>query len=157
MESTTFCLPVTCTSLELKKTMPVLVILAEFVTHWQIMKKTAHHFIWQLIVSIILFSKQNGMFHLFYFQIKMECFIYVQLGYHIISTYSAPQLSISQFKVVDTKHIAWIWIWMENDQALLLMVILVHTWLVEHDTTISGHFLWAEMEIILFIHFYPPK
>ena len=37
------------------------------------------------------------------------------------------------------------------------MVILVHTWLVEADTTISGHFLWAEMEIILFIHFYPPK
>jgi len=29
--------------------------------------------------------------------------------------------------------------------------------LVEADTTISGHFLWAEMEIILFIHFYPPK
>ena len=25
------------------------------------------------------------------------------------------------------------------------------------DTTISGHFLCAEMEIILFIHFYPPK
>ena len=37
------------------------------------------------------------------------------------------------------------------------MVILVQTWLVEADTTISGHFLWAEMEIILFIHFYPPK
>ena len=33
------------------------------------------------------------------------------------------------------------------------MVILVHTWLVEADTTISSHFLWAEMEIILFIHF----
>ena len=33
------------------------------------------------------------------------------------------------------------------------MVILVHTRLVEDDTTISGHFLWAEMEIILFIHF----
>ena len=64
MESTTFCLPVTCTSLELKKMMPVLVILAEFVTHWQTMKKTAHHFIWQLIVSILLFSKQNGVFHL---------------------------------------------------------------------------------------------
>ena len=29
--------------------------------------------------------------------------------------------------------------------------------LVEADTTISGHFLWAEMEIILSIHFYPPK
>ena len=29
--------------------------------------------------------------------------------------------------------------------------------MVEADTTISGHFLWAEMEIILFIHFYPPK
>ena len=26
------------------------------------------------------------------------------------------------------------------------MVILIHTWLVEADTTISGHFLWAEME-----------
>ena len=37
------------------------------------------------------------------------------------------------------------------------MVILVHTWLVEADTTISGHFLWAEMEIMLFIQFYPPK
>ena len=36
------------------------------------------------------------------------------------------------------------------------MVILVHTWLVETDTTISGHFLWAEMEVILIIHFYPP-
>ena len=30
-------------------------------------------------------------------------------------------------------------------------------WPLEHDTTISGHFLWAEMEILLFIHFYPPK
>jgi hypothetical protein len=29
--------------------------------------------------------------------------------------------------------------------------------LVKADTTISGHFLWAEMEIILFIYFYPPK
>jgi hypothetical protein len=29
--------------------------------------------------------------------------------------------------------------------------------LVEADTTIFGHFLWAEMEILLFIHFYPPK
>ena len=56
-----------------------------------------------------------------------------------------------------TFHTALIWIWMANDQALLLMVILVHTWLVKHDTTISCHFLWAEMEIILFIHFYPPK
>ena len=36
-------------------------------------------------------------------------------------------------------------------------VILVHTWLVEADRTISSHFLWAEMEIILSIHFYPPK
>ena len=26
------------------------------------------------------------------------------------------------------------------------LVILVHTWLVEADTTISCHFLWAEME-----------
>jgi hypothetical protein len=26
------------------------------------------------------------------------------------------------------------------------MVILVHPWLVEADTTISGHFLWTEME-----------
>ena len=33
------------------------------------------------------------------------------------------------------------------------MVILVHTLLVEADTTISGHFLWAEMEIILFISY----
>ena len=32
------------------------------------------------------------------------------------------------------------------------MVILVHTWLVEADTTIYGHFLWAEIKIILFIH-----
>ena len=46
---------------------------------------------------------------------------------------------------------------MAKDQAWLLMVIVVHTWLVEADTTISDHFLWAEMEIILFIHFYPPK
>ena len=29
--------------------------------------------------------------------------------------------------------------------------------MVEADTAISGHFLWAEMEIILFIYFYPPK
>ena len=26
------------------------------------------------------------------------------------------------------------------------MVILVQTWLLEANTTISGHFLWAEME-----------
>ena len=58
---------------------------------------------------------------------------------------------------LNTCHTAWIWIWMANDQALLLMVILVHTWLIEADTPISGHFLWAEMEIILFNHFYPPK
>ena len=32
------------------------------------------------------------------------------------------------------------------------MIILVHTWLVEADTTISGLFVWAEMKIILFIH-----
>jgi hypothetical protein len=38
------------------------------------------------------------------------------------------------------------------------MVILVHTLLVEADMyNLSCHFLWAEMEIILFIHFYPPK
>ena len=34
------------------------------------------------------------------------------------------------------------------------MIILVHSLLVEAYTAISGHFLWAEMEIILFIHFY---
>ena len=44
-----------------------------------------------------------------------------------------------------------------KDQALLLMVILVHTWLVEAVIIIFGHFLWVEMKIILFIHFYPPK
>ena len=57
----------------------------------------------------------------------------------------------------EAPHTASIWIWMAKDQAYLLMVILVHTWLVEADTTISGHFLWAEMEIILFIYFYPPR
>ena len=49
-------------------------------------------------------------------------------------------------------HTACIWFWMAKD-----VVILVHTWLVEADTTISSHFLWAEMEIILFIYFYPPR
>ena len=28
----------------------------------------------------------------------------------------------------------------------IVFVILVHTWLVEADTTVSCHFLWAEME-----------
>ena len=37
------------------------------------------------------------------------------------------------------------------------MVILVHTLLVEADATIFGHFQWAEIEIIQFIHFYPSK
>ena len=41
---------------------------------------------------------------------------------------------------------------MPKDQAWLLMVISVHTWLVEADTTISGHFLWAEMKIIPFTY-----
>ena len=41
---------------------------------------------------------------------------------------------------------AWIWIWMAKDQAYLLLVILVHTRLVDADTTIFSHFLWAKME-----------
>ena len=34
------------------------------------------------------------------------------------------------------------------------MLILVHTWLGEVDMIDYFHFLWAEMEIIQFIHFY---
>ena len=52
----------------------------------------------------------------------------------------------------DGEHSARIWIWMAKDQAWLLMVISVHTWLVEADTTISGNLLWAEMEMISFIY-----
>ena len=35
------------------------------------------------------------------------------------------------------------------------MVILGHAWLREVDMVDYFHFLWAEMEIIQFIHFYP--
>ena len=51
-------------------------------------------------------------------------------------------------------HTVCIWIWMSRDQAQLLMVILVHTWLWEVDIIDYFYFLWAEMEIIPFIHYY---
>ena len=59
-------------------------------------------------------------------------------------------------------HIAWIWIWMTKRPGItsdsnFSSWLIGHSSLLEADTTISCHFLWAEMEIVLFIHFYPTK
>ena len=52
-------------------------------------------------------------------------------------------------------HIACSSFWIPKSQAISTEGVLVHIWLVEADIFIASHFLWAEMKIILFIHFYP--
>ena len=66
--------------------------------------------------------------------------ILCRLGWYNLESHNLTKL----------RHIAWIWIWMTKNTPGITSD--GDTWLVEADTTISGCFQWAEMEIILFIH-----
>ena len=88
---------------------------------------------------------------------EFSCFSHENSGRHIYRFFEEFRTHLTKFRTDIKHHIAWIWIWMIKRPGITSDGNFSSYLIVEADTTIFGHFLWVEMEIILSIHFYPPK